>query len=87
MTHRQLAARSQAFNVASAVDGLRQLLAKAEAFASTANDLYEEVGDDRRGRERLAWLVTEAAVATQAALAAGNKLAEELVKHGVEHGP
>lgn len=85
MTRRQLASGSQPFDLAGAVNGLRQLVAKAEAFATTADDLLEEVhrNDDPRQHERLAWIVTEAATAAQAALAASNKLAEEVAKHGV----
>lgn len=85
MTRRQLAAGSEPFDVAGAVNGLRQLIAKAEAFATTADDLFEEVhrNDDPRQHERLAWIVTEAATAAQAALAATSELAEEVVKHRV----
>jgi hypothetical protein len=83
MARRQLPPGSQAFDVKGAVDDLRQRIAKAEAFATTADDLFEEVGSDRRRHERLAWIVTEAAAAARVALAAGNKLAEDLVKHEV----
>jgi hypothetical protein len=82
VTRRQLASGGQTFDVVGAVNGLRQLIAKAEAFATTADDLFEDVHDPRQ-HERLAWIVTEAAVAAQEALAASNKLAEEVVKHGV----
>jgi len=84
VTRRQLAAKSQSFNVANAVDALCQLIAKTESFAVTVDDLYEEIGDDRVRRHRLAWIVTEAANAAREALAASNKLAEDLVEHGVE---
>lgn len=83
MTRRQLASGSQPFDVVGAVNGLRQLVAKTEAFATTADDLFEEVHDDPRRHERLAWIVTEAAASAREALAASNKLAEEVVKHGV----
>jgi hypothetical protein len=80
---RQLPPGEQTFDIAGAVNNLRQRIAKTEAFATTADDLFEEVGNDRRSHERLAWLVTETAIAAQAALAVCNKLAEEVVKHGV----
>lgn len=80
---RQLPPGSQAFDVRNAVAKLRYRIAKAEAFATTADDQFEEVGNDRRQRERLAWIVTEAAVAARAALAAADKLAEDVAKHGV----
>jgi hypothetical protein len=82
MAHRQLPPGEPTFSIARAVNDLRQRIAKAEAFATTADDLFEEVGD-RRQHERLAWIVTEAATATQVALAACSKLAEEVAKHGV----
>jgi hypothetical protein len=83
MVHRQLPPGETTFNIARAVNNLRQRIAKAEAFATTVDDLFEEVGD-RRQHERLAWIVTEAAIATQGALAACSKLADDLAKHG--HG-
>lgn len=80
---RQLPPGKQTFDIAGAVNNLREQVAKAEAFATTADDLFEEVRNDRRRQERMAWLLTETAIAAQAALAACNKLAEEVVKHGV----
>lgn len=84
MAHRQLPPVEPTFSLAGAVDDLRQRVAKAEAFATTADELYEEVGSDRRQHERLAWIVSEAATATRVALAAVSKLAEDVVKHGVD---
>jgi hypothetical protein len=81
VTHRQLPPGKPTFNVANAVNELRQRIAKAEAFATTVDDLFEEVGDHRQ-HERLAWIVTEAATATQGALAACSKLIDDLAKHG-----
>lgn len=80
---RQLTAESQTFDVASAVDGLRYLISKTEAFATMANDLFEDVrtAHDRRQQERVAWIVTEASVAAQAALEAVSKLIGDLVEH------
>lgn len=83
MAHRQLPPGQPTFNIACAVNDLRQRVARAEAFATTADDLFEDVGNDRRQHERLAWIVTEAATATQGALAACSKLADDLAKHGV----
>lgn len=80
---RQLPSGEQRFDFARAVNALRQCIAKTEAFATTADDLFEEVRSDRRRQERLAWVVSEAAIAAQAALAAVDKLAEGVVKHGV----
>ena len=83
MAHRQLPPGEPTFNVARAVNDLRQRVAKAEAFATTADDLFEEVGNDRRRQERFAWIVSEAATATRGALAACSKLAADVAKHGV----
>src|ERR1044071_9006527 len=81
IAHRQLPPGEPSFSIARAVDALRQHIARAEAFATTADELYEEVGN-RRQHERLAWIVTEAATATQVSLVACNKLAEDVAKHG-----
>jgi hypothetical protein len=80
---RQLGPGSQTFDVASAVDGLRHLISKTEAFATMADDLFEDVRTvhDSRQQERVAWLVTEASVAGRAALAAVTKLIRDLVEH------
>jgi hypothetical protein len=66
--------RKPEFNIGNAVDDLRQLIAEADAFANAADELYEEVGNDRRRRERLAYLVTAAADAVRAALEAVDEL-------------
>lgn len=85
MTRRQLTSGSEPFDLAGAVNTLRQLIAKTEAFATTVDDLFEEVhrNDDPRQHERLAWIVTEAATAAQAALTAISKLTAEVAKHRV----
>lgn len=80
---RRLPPGEQTFDIAHAVADLRQRIAKAEAFATTADDLFEEIRNDRRRQERLAWILTEAANAAQAALAACSKLAEEVARHRV----
>lgn len=71
------------FNVANAVDDLVQLIAKTDALAHAARDLYDEVpptevGEVRRRRERLAHLISDTAEAAEAALEAGNWLAAKL---------
>ena len=71
------------FNIASAVDDLRQLVTKAEALAHASEDLFEQViwvedADDRRRLERLAHLVGATAEAVDAAVAAGSELAFKL---------
>ena len=83
VARRQLGPGRQVFNVVDAVEKLRDLIAKTEAFAKTIDDLFENVGKDDRQDERVAYLVTEASDAAQAALAAVQKLADDLVKHGV----
>jgi hypothetical protein len=65
------------------VDKLRDLIAKTEAFATTADDQFAEIRDDPRRRERVAYVVTEVSVVAQASLAAVHKLIDDLVKHGV----
>ena len=77
------------FDVANAVDDLRQLIAKADALAHASEDLFEQViwvedGDDRRRLERLANLVGATAEAVQAAADAGDELAAELTTHKSE---
>ena len=76
------------FHVTNAVDDLRQLVAKADALAHAAEDLFERVlwveGDDdedRRRMERLAHLVGATAEAVEAAVEAGDELAARLAKH------
>ena len=72
------------FNVANAIDDLCQLMAKADALASAAEDLlcrvvFIEDGDDRRRVERVAHLVGLTATAAHAAAEAGDKLAVRAV--------
>lgn len=72
------------FNVAIAVDGLRQLIAKTDAFATAARDVLDEVqtdGDSARRGERLAHLVGATAEAALAAVEAGDTLADDLATH------
>jgi len=73
------------FNVANAVDDLRQLVAKADALANAAESLLDEMiwvndddYDDLRRRERLAHLVGTTSEAVQEAMEVGDRLAVEL---------
>jgi hypothetical protein len=71
------------FDVANAVNQLRQLVAKADALANAAADLFDNVirvddVDDRRRLERLAHLVGATAEAVHVAMEAGDRLATEL---------
>ena len=71
-------------NVAEAVDDLRQLIARAEALATAAEGLFDNVfevddEDDRRRLERVA-LIGATVSAVQAAQEAGDELAAELIK-------
>lgn len=61
------------------VDELRQLVARADALASTTNDQFSRIvvltdGDDRRDFKRLAHLVEMTALAVSAASEASTKL-------------
>jgi len=67
--------------IMTAADELRQLIAKADALASVAEDQFGRViyvpnGADRRGFERVAHLVGLTATAALAALEASNKLVD-----------
>jgi hypothetical protein len=71
------------FTVASAVDDLRQLVARADALATAAESLFNEViwdedDGDSRPLERLAHLVGATSAAVRAAMAVGDGLAIEL---------
>jgi transcriptional regulator with XRE-family HTH domain len=70
-------------DVANAVDDLRQLIAKADALVTAAEDLFEQViwverDDDRRRLNRLAHLVSATGAAVRIAVESGDKLAVEL---------
>ena len=74
-------------DLADAVDDLRQLIARADALAIAAEDLFNnpfEVKDreDRCRLERVAHLVGATAAAVQAAKEAGDQLASTLATHG-----
>jgi hypothetical protein len=77
--------RTPDFNAANAVDDLVQLIAKTDALAHAARDLYDEVpptevGEVRRRRERLAHLISDTAEGAEAALKAAKQLADHLAK-------
>ncbi|HWO22451.1 MAG TPA: hypothetical protein VNO30_27020 [Kofleriaceae bacterium] len=64
---------------ADVVDELRQLMARADALASTTNEQFSRIvvltdGDDRRGFTHLAHLVEMTALAVSAASEASSKL-------------
>jgi hypothetical protein len=76
------------FNVANAVDDLRQFVAKADALAHAAEDLFERVlwgerddEEDRRRMERLAHLVGATVEAVETAMETGDEIAAQLAKH------
>jgi hypothetical protein len=85
MTRRRLGPGNR-FDVASAVDGLRQFVARADAQGRAVEDLIELApwGDDddcdRDRLERLAHLVGGMVEALAVAMAAGDELAVELAK-------
>jgi hypothetical protein len=71
------------FEVANAVDGVRQLIAKADALAHAAEGLFDGIiwsKEEGRGHqvERVAHLVGATAEAVRAAMAAGDRLARRL---------
>jgi len=70
-------------DVADAVDDLRLLIARAEAFASAAEFLFDDVvqvedSEDRRHLERIAHLIGATSSAMQAVLEATDELAADL---------
>lgn len=74
------------FDVAIAVDDLRQRVARADALASAAERLLDEMswikGEvERRRFERLAHLISATSDAVQSALAFGDKIAVEISTH------
>jgi len=72
------------FDVATAVDDLRQAVAKADALANAASSLLDETPwgsseHERRRFERLGHLIDAAFEAVQSAMVLGDKLALELL--------
>jgi len=73
------------YDVAGAVDDLRHLIARAEALATAAEGLFDDVihvedEDERRRLERVAHLISATVSAVQSALEASDELATELAK-------
>jgi hypothetical protein len=74
------------YDLASAVDGLCQLVGRADAFARAAEDLFErgswgddgDGDDDERRLDRVAHLLGATVEAVRAAVIAGNQIAAEL---------
>lgn len=74
-------------DVAGAVDDLRQLIARADALANAAEDMFNNpIGvkdrEDRCRLERVAHLVGATVAAVHAAKEAGDELASALASHG-----
>jgi hypothetical protein len=75
-----------AYDLAAAVDGLCQLVGRADAFARAAEELFErgswgddnDGDDDERHLERVAHLLGATVEAVRAAVIAGNRIAAEL---------
>lgn len=88
MTRRRLASAPSGFDVANAVDDLRQLVARADALVHATEELFERVirfdegDDDRYHLEHLAHLMGATVEAVRAALLAGDRIAVDLIKHG-----
>jgi hypothetical protein len=73
-------------DVASAVDALRAFIAKADAFASVTEEVFDSViwtvdGENIRRLEHLSQMVAATREAARAAARAGDKLAIELSTH------
>jgi glycosyltransferase involved in cell wall biosynthesis len=86
MTRRGLGSGDSRFDVANAVDELRQLVARADALVHATEDLFErfiwgDEGDDNPGLEHLAHLMGATIEAVRAAMAAGDRIALDLTKH------
>jgi hypothetical protein len=88
MTRRRLVPAPIEFDVANAVDDLRQLVARADALVHATEELFERVirfgedDDDRYRLEHLAHLMGATVEAVRAAVLAGDRIAVDLIKHG-----
>lgn len=74
------------FDVANAVDDLRQLIAKADALAHATEDLFDGVfkpddDEDLCRLERVAHLLGATTEAVHAAVEASSQLAADLIMH------
>ncbi len=92
MTRRRLAAPAiPVFDVAGAVDDLRQFIARADALALATEDLLEhgpwggseDQDEDALRLDRLSHLLGATVEAVRAARVAGDHLAAELARRGV----
>jgi hypothetical protein len=89
VTRRRLSPTARSFDVAEAVDDLRQLVMRADAMICATEHQLEpftwnsedEDGDDDRRLEHLAHLLGAAKEAVRAAVYAGAQIAIELAKH------
>jgi hypothetical protein len=91
MTRRQLGPGAARFDVAAAIDFLREIISRTDALVhATEHQLerftwrgYEEDedGDDDRRFEHLAHLLGAAKEAARAAVTAGDQIAADLLKH------
>lgn len=87
MTRRRLGSGDSRFDVANAVDELRQLVGRADALVHATEDLFErfiwgdEDDDDNPGLEHLAHLMGATVEAVGSAMAAGDRIALDLTKH------
>ncbi len=90
MSRRQLGPATPSFDVAGAVDLLRQLLWRTDALVHATELQFERFtwsggrpkeGSDDRGLEHLAHLLGAAKEAARAAVTTGDELAADLVKH------
>ena len=88
MTRRRLASGPSVknFDLAAAIDGLCQLVGRADALARAAEDLFErgswghggDGDDDERRLDRVAHLLGATVEAVRAAVVVGNQIAAEL---------
>jgi hypothetical protein len=90
VTRRQLGPGTPRFDVAAAVDLLRDIIARTDALVHateyqlerlTWHDDVDEDGDDDRRLEHLSHLLGAAKEAARAAVTAGDEIAAELAKH------
>ena len=89
MTRRRLPAATPSFDVAAAVDLLRQLIARTDALVQATEHQLERLAwscerdddDDARGLEHLSHLLGAATESAKTTVIAGNELAAELANH------
>ena len=80
-------ARPPTFDIAAAIDILREIIRRTEALVCASEDLLEkdpwgdDSGDDERRAEHLADLIASAKEAARAAVRAGDQIATGLALH------